>query len=153
MFKVNLVVVGKVKEKYFSDAINEYKKRMQRFCDFSVYECKEYGSENSAPSVALKKESEEILKRLSGYVFVLAIEGKSLSSASFSEKLLKIKDGFGEATFVIGSSHGVDESVKKRADELLSFSPMTFPHTLFRVMLCEQIYRAFMIAGGGKYHK
>ena len=83
----------------------------------------------------------------------MAIEGKQCDSAAFSEKLLKIKDTVGEATFVIGSSYGISDSVKAKADELISFSKMTFPHTLFRVMLTEQIYRAFMIGGGGKYHK
>jgi len=153
MFKVNLVVVGKVKEKYFSDAVEEYKKRLSRFCEFKVFECKEYGSEDSDPEIALKKESEEILKRLQGYVFVMAIEGRQYDSAAFSEKLIKVKDTAGEATFVIGSSYGVADCVKSKADELISFSKMTFPHTLFRVMLTEQIYRAFMINGGGRYHK
>ena len=153
MYRINLVVVGKVKEKYFADAVKEYEKRLSRFCEFKIYECKECGGEDSAPEVALKKESEEILKKLGGYVFVMAIEGKQCDSAAFSEKLLKIKDTVGEATFVIGSSYGISDSVKAKADELISFSKMTFPHTLFRVMLTEQIYRAFMIGGGGKYHK
>jgi len=153
MFKINLIVVGKIKEKYFSEAVEEYKKRLSRFCEFNIYECKEYGGEDSAPCVALKKESEEIIRKACGYVFAMAIEGKEYDSRKFSEKLLKIKDSVGEASFIIGSSYGLDESVKERADELISFSGMTFPHTLFRVMLTEQIYRAFMIGGGGKYHK
>ena len=153
MYRINLVVVGKVKEKYFADAVKEYEKRLSRFCEFKIYECKECGDEDATPEIALKKESEEILKKLGGYVFVMAIEGKQCDSAAFSEKLLKIKDTVGEATFVIGSSYGISDSVKAKADELISFSKMTFPHTLFRVMLTEQIYRAFMIGGGGKYHK
>lgn len=153
MFKINLVVVGKIKENYFAEAVKEYEKRLSRFCEFKIYECKECGGEDSSPEVALKKESEDILKRLSGYVFAMAIEGKQYDSSAFSEKLLKVKDSVGEATFVIGSSYGISDVVKNRADELISFSKMTFPHTLFRVMLTEQIYRAFMIGGGGKYHK
>lgn len=153
MFKINLVTVGKVKEKYFSDAVGEYAKRLSRFCDLKIIECKECGGEDDSPEVALKKESDEIAKYLKGYVFVLAIEGTGYDSERFSEKLAAVKDGTGEATFVIGSSYGVSETLKRRADELVSFSKMTFPHTLFRVMLVEQLYRAFMIKGGGKYHK
>lgn len=153
MFKVNVVTVGKIKEAYFEQAVNEYKKRLARFCELSVYECKEQSLENVAPPVALARESEEIIKRLKGYVVALAIEGKRLSSEQFSETIAKIKDLKGELTFVVGSSCGLSEEVKNRADLLISFSPMTFPHTLFRVMLFEQLYRAFMIDGGGKYHK
>lgn len=153
MFKVNVVAVGKVKESYFKQAMDEYAKRLTRFCEFSLYECKEQSLENLPESLALELESEEIIKRLKGYVIVMAIEGKKLTSKTLSDKLLKIKDSAGEVTFVIGSSCGLSEKVKARANELISFSDMTFPHTLFRVMLYEQIYRAFMIGGGGKYHK
>ncbi|MBQ7408678.1 MAG: 23S rRNA (pseudouridine(1915)-N(3))-methyltransferase RlmH [Clostridia bacterium] len=153
MFKVNVVTVGKVKEKYFVQAIEEYAKRLTRFCEFNLYECKEQSLEDVQPSVALLRESEEILKRLKGYVVVMAIEGKKLSSEQLAKKLTQIKDSVGEVTFVIGSSCGISDKVKQRADELISFSDMTFPHTLFKVMLCEQIYRACMINGGGQYHK
>lgn len=102
---------------------------------------------------ALQKEGDEILKHLNGKVIALCIEGKGCSSEKLAEKIDLAKNEFGEVTFVIGSSCGLDSRVKKRADELLSFSEMTFPHMLFRVMLLEQIYRAFMINGGGKYHK
>ncbi len=153
MFKVNVVTVGKVKESYYRSALDEYAKRLTRFCEFSVYECKEQSLEDTPEGVALERESEEILKRLKGYVIVMAIEGKKINSQKLSEKMQKIKDSTGEVTFVIGSSCGLSQKVKEKANELLSFSDMTFPHTLFRVMLFEQIYRSFMILGGGKYHK
>ena len=153
MYKVNVVAVGKVKEKYFSDAINEYAKRLTRFCEFNVIECKEQSLEDIPESVALQRESEEIIKKLRGYVVVMAIEGEKCNSVKLSRLLTQVKDSVGEITFVIGSSCGISDCVKSRADKLLSFSDMTFPHTLFRVMLCEQIYRGFMISSGGKYHK
>ncbi len=153
MYKVNLVAVGKVKEKYFSEAINEYKKRLARFCEFNIIECKEQSLEDIPESVALQRESEEIVKKLRGYVVAMAIEGEKINSVKLSKLLTKAKDEIGEITFVVGSSCGISEDVKSKADKLLSFSDMTFPHTLFRVMLCEQIYRGFMISGGGKYHK
>lgn len=153
MFKVNLVAVGKIKEKFYVDAFNEYKKRLARFCEFNLYECKEESLEGVSANVALKKESDGILPLLKGKVFALCVEGKQFSSEEFAEKLKEIKDTAGEITFVIGSSCGLDEKVKNKADQKISFSKMTFPHMLFRVMLAEQIYRAFMINGGGKYHK
>lgn len=153
MFKVNVVAVGKVKEKYFQEGINEYAKRLTRFCEFNIIECKEQSLEDTPESVALARESEEIVKKLRGFVVVMAIEGEKCSSEKLSKLLMTAKDSVGEITFVIGSSCGISQEIKKRADKLLSFSDMTFPHTLFRLMLCEQIYRGFMIAGGGKYHK
>ena len=103
--------------------------------------------------IALQKESEEILKKLRGYVVVMAIEGEKINSEKLATLLTKVKDSVGEITFVVGSSCGISDEVKSKADRLISFSDMTFPHTLFRLMLCEQIYRGFMISGGGKYHK
>ena len=153
MFKVNIVAVGKVKEKYFEQGIAEYSKRMSRFCEFNIIECKEQSLEDIPESVALERESEEIIKKLRGFIVVMAIEGEKLSSEKLSKLLISAKDSVGEITFVIGSSCGISDLVKRRADKLISFSDMTFPHTLFRLMLCEQIYRGFMIAGGGKYHK
>lgn len=153
MFKVNIVAVGKIKDKFYLDAVNEYKKRLSRFCEFNIIECKEENLEVVPSKVALKKESDEILPCLRGKVVALCVEGKGCSSEKFAEKLKKAKDEVGEITFVIGSSCGLSDCVKNRADELLSFSQMTFPHMLFRVMLTEQLYRAFMINGGGKYHK
>ncbi len=157
MIKINLVAVGKVKEKYFLGGIEEYAKRLSRFCDFKIIELPEenYNKVDDALIESIKKkESEKILQNLKGYVFALAIEGKKYSSQSFSEEIKKLIDlGKGEITFVIGGSYGLDDSVKTKADKLISFSDMTFPHTLFRLMFTEQLYRAFSIINGSSYHK
>ena len=145
MQKINIVCVGKLKEKFFSDAVNEYLKRLSRFASVTVREL--------AEKRTLREEAENILKELRGACVVLAVEGKKLSSETFAEKMKRFADEGKEVTFVIGSSCGLSESVKARADLLLSLSDMTFPHQLMRVILCEQIYRAFMINGGGEYHK
>lgn len=158
MLKVKLVCVGKIKEKYFAEAVDEYKKRIARFAEFTIKEIKEENfTTDPSPAEAeriIALEGEGIIKELKGYVICLAVEGKKLSSEKLAAKLKQLKDrGEGEITFVIGGSHGVWERVKQRADELVSFSDMTFPHTLFRVMFTEQLYRAFMIDSGAKYHK
>lgn len=145
MIKVNFVVVGKIKEAFYRDALSEYLKRLSRFCKTEVRELPERAT--------LKEEAEEILSACRGYVFALAIEGKTCSSEGLAEKIKKLCDAGKEITFVIGSSCGLDDRVKKSANELLSFSPMTFPHQLMRVILAEQVYRAFMINSGSEYHK
>lgn len=145
MIKVNLVVVGKIKESFYREAVAEYCKRLNRFAKVEIKELPERNT--------LKEEAEDILRSLKGYVFVLAIEGKKLSSEALAEKMRQVVDRGKEMTFVIGSSCGLDDSVKERADFKLSFSDMTFPHQLMRVILTEQIYRAFMIQSGSEYHK
>ena len=145
MNKVNIVCVGKIKEKFYTDAVNEYLKRLSRFAKVSVVEL----LERETP----EKECESILRALRGYVIVLAIEGKKTNSAAFAHTLKESIDAGKEITFVIGSSCGLDARVKDAADYLLSFSDFTFPHQLMRVVLCEQIYRAFMINAGSEYHK
>ena len=153
MLKINLVCVGRVKEKYFADGIAEYGKRLSRFCEFSVTEVEEENGKSS-PAQIVEQEGKNILKKLRGTVFALAIEGKKYSSAEFADKIKSLKDGgAGEITFVIGGSYGLSDEVKAKADGLISFSEMTFPHTLFRLMLVEQIYRAFSIIGNTPYHK
>ena len=157
MIKINVIAVGKVKEKYFADGINEYAKRLFRFCDFKITEIAEenYSKADAGLIEVIKqKEGERILANLKGYVFVMAIEGCKFSSESFAKTIKTLTDkGEGVITFVIGGSYGVADSVKRRADKLISFSDMTFPHTLFRLMLTEQIYRAFAINDGSPYHK
>lgn len=157
MVKVNLVVVGKVKEKYFSDGINEYAKRMSKFCDFNIIEVAEENFskvDEKTIEIIKEKEGQRILLHLKGYVFALAIEGKKLNSENFATTIKTLIDnGKGVITFVIGGSYGLDKSIKQKADGLISFSDMTFPHTLFRLMFCEQIYRAFSINSGSAYHK
>ena len=156
MIKVNVVAVGKVKEKYFSDGIAEYAKRLSRFCEFKIIEVEEENfkkAESGDISVIKEREGERILPHLKGRVFAMAIEGKRRSSEEFARLIQTAADSVGVMTFVVGSSYGVADCVKSKAGELISFSKMTFPHTLFRVMLTEQIYRAFTILGGSAYHK
>ena len=157
MIKINVVAVGKIKEKYFTDAILEYQKRLSRFCEFSITEVSEenYSKIDDAIIEKIKaKEEQNVIPYLKGYVIAMAIEGKKYSSASFAKKIQSIADaGNGTITFLIGGSYGMTDTLKKRANELISFSDMTFPHTFFRAMLVEQIYRAFSILGGTPYHK
>lgn len=145
MVKVNFVVVGKLKEAYWRAAQQEYLKRLSRFCKAEVRELPERAT--------LKEEAEDILRACRGYTFALAVEGKGCSSEQFAGKLKELCDRGEEITFVIGSSCGLDGGVKTAAKELLSFSAMTFPHQLMRVVLLEQVYRAFMINAGSEYHK
>lgn len=156
MIKINLVCVGKVKEKYFSEGINEYSKRLSRFCEFSLIEVSEenYQKVNESLIEEIKDiEGARIDQYLKGKIYCLAIEGKKLSSESFANLIKSHIDmGDGVITFVIGGSYGIADSIKKRA-KLISFSDMTFPHTLFRLMFSEQLYRAFSIIAGSNYHK
>lgn len=145
MIKVNFVVVGKLKESFYREAVAEYVKRLSRFCKTEIRELPERAT--------LADEAADILRALRGYTIALAVEGKGCSSEAFAKKLRSLCDQGKEITFVIGSSCGLDGSVKRAADELLSFSEMTFPHQLMRVILAEQVYRAFMINAGAEYHK
>ena len=160
MLNVKLICVGKMKEKFFIDAFDEYKKRLGAYCRFELEEIPEQRlGDNPSPreiELALERERAEIEKRLtpSSAVVAMCIEGKLLSS----EKLAETVSGFATSgksriIFIVGGSFGLSPEIKKRADLRLSMSPMTFPHHLARVMLCEQIYRAFTIIEGGKYHK
>ena len=157
MIKINVIAVGKVKEQYFQSGIEEYSKRLSRFCDFNIIEVGEENYkkvDNSIITTILDKEAEKILPLLKGYVFAMAIEGKKFSSENFSKEIEKRAiEGNGTITFVIGGSYGISNKVKQKANSLISFSDMTFPHTLFRLMLTEQIYRVFCISSGVAYHK
>ena len=157
MIKINIVAVGKVKEKYFLSAIEEYSKRLSRFCKLEIIEVKEenFVAEPNASQIEIikEKEGENILKKISGRVILTEIGGKKYTSQSFSQKILSFVNAGSEITFVIGGSYGVSQKVKSVADELISFSDMTFPHTLARVILCEQLYRAFKINENSRYHK
>ena len=145
MQKIRIVCVGKLKEKFYADAAAEYCKRLSRFADLAVREL----AEQRSP----KEEADPILREIRGCCVVLAVEGKKLSSEQFAARMKELSAAGREVTFVIGSSCGLDGRVKARADLLLSFSDMTFPHQLMRVILCEQLYRAFMINAGSEYHK
>ena len=160
MFEITLITMGKLKEKFYESATEEYKKRMQAYCRFSIIELPEYRlPDNPSPAEiknALEKEAELIRTKLpkSAWFCVLTPEGNLLSSEKLAEKLKTVKlDGKSNACFLIGSSYGIAPEIKKSADYLLSMSPMTFPHHLARVMVIEQLYRAEAIQAGSKYHK
>ena len=156
MIKINVLAVGKVKEKYFLDGINEYKKRLSRFCDFNIIEIEEENFKNPTPSeieIIKEKEAQKILPHIKGKTIVMAIEGKKISSEKLASLILDFQNLSSTITFIIGGSYGLSDKVKNKADIKLSFSDMTFPHTLFRLMLTEQIYRAFTIINGVSYHK
>ena len=145
MQKVNIVCVGKIKEAFYRDAVAEYAKRLSRFVTFTVREIVEGRS--------LEEEGESILHAAKGFIIALCIEGKKMSSEGLAAEMKKLSDRGSEVTFIIGSSCGLCDKVKAAAHLKLSFSDMTFPHQLMRVILCEQIYRAYMINSGREYHK
>ncbi len=153
--QINIITVGSLKEEYLKQAVNEYSKRLSKFCSLSITELKEENiTDKNLIQKALETEAEEIIKRLKGFVVVMDIKGKSLTSEQFAKTLSEqMVQGFSQFTFVIGSSFGLSEKVKEKANLKLSFSALTFPHQLFRVMLLEQIYRAFAINNNIKYHK
>jgi 23S rRNA (pseudouridine1915-N3)-methyltransferase len=152
--KVNIISVGKVKEKYFADALSEYKKRLSAFCDFNVFEVAECVGNNPEEIKAAEGFLlSERLKKAKGAVVALDKSGESLDSEGFSGILGDAKTEGGAVNFVVGGSHGLAAEVLKRADRVVSFGKLTFPHRLFRVMLAEQVYRGFMIAEGRSYHK
>lgn len=159
MLAVNLICVGKLKETYWRNACEEYKKRLMVFCRFSIVELPEARLPSSPSKMqieaALGQEGEKILECAAGsFLIPLCIEGKELSSIQLAEKMeLLTVQGNSVISFVIGSSFGLCDKVKKAGGFCLSMSPMTFPHQLARVMLCEQIYRSFQIIHNGKYHK
>lgn len=147
---IKIVCVGKIKEKFFEEAIKEYLKRLNKYTKLQIIELNDEKEE-----VALKKEAENILKHIkdNDYVITLEIEGKELSSKEFAKKIDNTLINHSNITFVIGGSYGLDNTVKQRSNYALSFSKLTFPHQLFRVVLLEQIYRSFKIINNEKYHK
>ena len=151
--KINIVCVGKIKEKFFVEAINEYAKRLSRFCDLKIIEVEEE-SKISNTDKKCEIESENLLEKCGGIIVVLDSSGKLLSSPEIANFIkLKTNNGISEISFVIGGSNGLSQNLKNRADLVLSFGKITFPHQLFRVVLLEQIYRAFTILEGLPYHK
>ncbi len=151
--RINIVAVGRLKEKYFADAVAEYAKRMGAYCDFRVIEVP---AAPPAKSANEQKETEgaELLTKASGCVIALDGRGKKLSSPALAELIKRrCSAGDSEFSFLIGGSHGLSDGVLARADETVSFGEMTFPHQLFRVMLAEQLYRAMTINAGTPYHK
>ena len=152
MITINLVCVGNLKETFWKEAEKEYLKRISRFCKFNLIEIQEKNKE-STDQITLQKEGKEILSKCKGYIILMDREGQAYSSENFSKRIEKISLSNSELTFVIGSSCGVSDEVKQMANEKISFGPNTFPHNLARIMLLEQIYRAFTISNGIKYHK
>ncbi len=158
--KITCVVVGKIKEKYFTDAIKEYSKRLGRYCKLEIVELADEktpdGASEAEEQAIREKEGERILKTLKddAYVIALAIEGKMLDSVELSRKIESLGiSGTSHIAFVIGGSLGLAPAVMKRADYALSFSRMTFPHQLMRVVLLEQLYRSYRIMKNEPYHK
>lgn len=150
---IKIITVGSIKEKYLKDAIEEYQKRLKKYIDLEIVELKDEGL--LPPIQAMEKESEKIKKHISEkeYIITLEIEGKQFTSEEFSKKIENIQMINSNITFIIGGSYGIDQSIKEKSKMHLSFSKMTFPHQLFRVLLLEQIYRAFKIMNNESYHK
>ena len=160
MFDITLITMGKLKEKFYISAAQEYAKRLSGYCHFTLVELPESRlPENPSPAeiaAGLEKEAETTLARIpkSSWFCVFTPEGKELSSEKFAEKMKDVKlSGKSSAIFLIGSSFGIAPKVKERADFRLSMGPMTFPHHLARIMVLEQLYRAEAIQAGSKYHK
>lgn len=158
--KITILCVGKIKEKFFTMAIEEYAKRLSRYCKLEIIEVADEKTDENASEAEEKmvkqKEGERLLKQIKdgAYVIALAINGKQLDSVELSQKIEKCGVmGCSHIAFVIGGSLGLDERILNRADYKLSFSNMTFPHQLMRVILLEQIYRSFRIIKGEPYHK
>lgn len=156
---INIIAIGKLKEKYWRDACEEYLKRLGAYCNINIVELKEaklLGEGEKAELQVIEEEGEDILQRLDGKAFVIALDvrGKKFSSEQLAEKIDSLAlDGKSDVSFIIGGSLGLSKAVLDRADLRLSFSDMTFPHQMMRVILLEQIYRAFKINRGETYHK
>ena len=158
--RINIVCVGKIKEKYLKLGIDEFKKRLSKYCKLAIIELEdEKAPENLSDKEMLiikEKEGKKILSKIkdNSYVIALAIDGKNLSSEELAETINKLGvRGISNITFVIGGSLGLSDEVLSRADYKLSFSKMTFPHQLMRLILLEQVYRAYRINNGEPYHK
>ena len=160
MFDITLITMGKLKEKFYISAADEYKKRLSGYCKFTLLELPEIRlPEDPSPAEilsGLEKEADLIISKIpkGAWFCVFTPEGKELSSEKFADKLKEVKlSGKSSACFLIGSSFGMAPRVKEKADFKLSMGPMTFPHHLARIMVLEQIYRAEAIQAGSKYHK
>ncbi|MBQ5320556.1 MAG: 23S rRNA (pseudouridine(1915)-N(3))-methyltransferase RlmH [Oscillospiraceae bacterium] len=159
MVKIKIINVGTNKESYFKEGINEYIKRLSPFASVEMISLPEtklpFSPSDAEIKAGLEKEADFVLKNIppSSFVFALCIEGKELSSEEFSILLQNKMSSYSSFTFIIGGSFGLSEEIKRKADNKLSFSKMTMPHTLAKLFLAEQLYRAFSIMNGGKYHK
>lgn len=155
--KIKIVCVGNIKDKFFVDAVNEYYKRLGKFVSLNVVEVKEERlpknySQADINNVVLE-EGVRLINQLEGYVILCGVNGKSFTSEDFSKELKKLENNYSTITFVVGGSYGVSQDLYKKANLVLGFGSFTFPHQLFRVMLAEQIYRAYTIMNNITYHK
>jgi 23S rRNA (pseudouridine1915-N3)-methyltransferase len=151
---IKIICVGKIKEKYFKDAIDEYLKRLSKYTKVDVIELEDDPSDDE--TISLNNEKDRILKHISkkDYVITLEIDGEMYDSISLSKKVNNLFTmGYSDITFIIGSSYGLHKEVKDKSNLKLSFSKLTFPHQLFRVILLEQLYRTFKIINNESYHK
>ena len=150
---IKIICVGKIKEKFFREAIEEYQKRLTKYTKINIIEVEDINLSNE--TLIKQKEKELILKYIDkkDYVITLEIEGKQLSSVELSKKIEEIETINSNITFIIGGSYGLDDEIKNLSNFKLSFSKLTFPHQLFRVILLEQIYRAYKIKNNESYHK
>ena len=150
---IKLITVGKIKEKYLKDAILEYTKSISKYTKLEIIELQDYDYDNK--QIVLEKEKENIIKHINprDYVITMQIEGKNISSEDFADKIDKVFVTNPNIVFIIGGSYGLHDDIKKISNFSLSFSKMTFPHQLFRVLLLEQIYRAYKIINNESYHK
>lgn len=160
MLKIDLIVLGKIKEKYLNEAIDEYKKRISRFASLNIVELKDRDKPDKLSDAELDKiideESEEILTKIDeeSFVITLEIEGKLLTSEEFAEEIKNVSvRGYSKITLIIGGSNGFNKKVSSKADLKLSFGRMTMNHKLMRVVLLEQIFRCFKIINNEAYHK
>ena len=157
---ITIIALGKLKEKYMRDFSEEYQKRLSTYCRLNIIELspKKLPDSPSQSEInnALEEEARQIKAKIpsGAYVFSMCIEGKQMSSTEFSQKISNLAvDGKSNIVFILGSSFGLSEEIKELSDSNFSLSEMTFPHQMARVMLLEQLYRAFQISSGGKYHK
>lgn len=150
---IKIVCVGKIKESFYRDAVDEYKKRLSKYTDIEIVEVPDEGLTDQKST--LKKESEKILKVINpkDYIITMEIEGKELSSVELANKIDSIFNINSNITFIIGGSYGLSDEIKELSNFKLSFSKLTFPHQLFRILLLEQIYRSFKINNNESYHK
>lgn len=150
---IKIICVGKIKEKFMQEAIKEYEKRITKYTRIKIIEVEDFNNNNE--QVIKDKEKEKILKYIDSkdYVITLEIEGKQLTSTELSEKIESVLNIKPNITFIIGGSYGLDDEIKNISNFKLSFSKLTFPHQLFRVILLEQIYRSYKIINNESYHK
>jgi len=150
---IKIICVGKLKEKFFKEAIKEYEKRLSKYTKLKIIEVEDYNINNE--EIIRQKEKQEILKYIDqkDYIITLEIEGNQLSSLDLSKKIEQLTITNPNITFIIGGSYGLDNEIKQLSNYKLSFSKLTFPHQLFRVMLLEQIYRSYKIINNESYHK